>query len=100
MLHSSSSSLAANFSQQVSPWLAMGCLSPRQMYQEVRPVPHPTHRATTCLLRICPTQGPRCSDADCCRDCRNHMRLVAAFSLLCSLSFLQHSIPGWPAKVP
>ena len=38
MLHSSSSSLAANFSQQVSPWLAMGCLSPRRMYQEVRPV--------------------------------------------------------------
>ncbi len=31
----SSSCLAANFSQQVSPWLAMGCLSPRRMYQEV-----------------------------------------------------------------
>ncbi|CAL5228304.1 g11410 [Coccomyxa viridis] len=36
MLNSSSSSLAANFSQQVSPWLAMGCLSPRRMYQEVK----------------------------------------------------------------
>ena len=42
MLSSSgSSNLAANFSQQVSPWLAMGCLSPRRMYQEVCPALHP-----------------------------------------------------------
>lgn len=31
----SGSSFAANFSQEVSPWLAMGCLSPTLMYKEV-----------------------------------------------------------------
>ena len=31
----SGSSFAANFSQEVSPWLAMGCLSPKRMYKEV-----------------------------------------------------------------
>lgn len=34
-LQQNSSNFAANFSQQVSPWLAMGCLSPRRMYKEV-----------------------------------------------------------------
>lgn len=61
MLNSSSSSLAANFSQQVSPWLAMGCLSPRRMYQEVSSMPHHIIQKqiwNTCLLQMLP-----CRDA-------------------------------------
>lgn len=33
---SSSSIYGANFSCKISPWLAMGCLSPRSMFDELK----------------------------------------------------------------
>lgn len=47
-----SSAFCASFSQQVSPWLAMGCLSPRRMYAEVCSRPFHCLNAQFCPVKL------------------------------------------------
>ncbi|BDA46732.1 Cryptochrome DASH [Coccomyxa sp. Obi] len=46
---SMSNAFCASFSQQVSPWLAMGCLSPRRMYAEVQARASSTNKALVAM---------------------------------------------------